>query len=101
MGVRRKKTHHPVLSARPDDRGRITLGSLAKDVSRYDVFLDELSGELLLRPFREIASHEAWLFQNPTARALVAKGLKAAQEGKLVDVDLTRSSWIDEIEDDE
>ena len=92
----------PVSTARPDDRGRITLGSsLTSGVSRYDVFVDEESGEVLLRPYKEIPAREAWLYENKIAHELVLKGLESAKAGKVVKIDLGESSWIDEIEGEE
>lgn len=92
----------PETSARPDNRGRVTLGStLTSGVSRYDVFVNEETGELLLRPFKEIPANEIWLYENKKALDLVHKGLEAAKAGKTTKIDLGESSWIDDIEDDE
>jgi len=100
MALKFKET--PESTARPDDRGRITLGSsLTSGVSRYDVFVDEESGEVLLRPYKEIPAREAWLYDNKTAHGLVVKGLEAAKAGNVTEIDLGESSWIDEIEDEE
>lgn len=101
MALKLKATK-PLSSARPDGRGRVTLGSsLTNGVSRYDVFVDEESGDVLLRPYKEIPAKEAWLYDNKTALGLVDKGLEAAKEGELTRIDLNESSWIDDIEDDE
>lgn len=101
MGLKLKDTK-PITTARPDDRGRITLGlSLTQDVSRYDVFLNELTGEVTLKPFKEIPAEEAWFYQNKVAQKLVARGLHAAKDNKLTQIDLNKSSWIDDVEDDE
>ena len=101
MGLK-LKYEKPIASARPDDRGRITLGSaLTRDVSRYDVFFDEVTGEVLLKPFREIPAQEAWFYKNESAQKLVAEGLVAAKAGKLKKIDLKKSNWIDDVEDDE
>lgn len=92
----------PETIARPDERGRITLGrELTDGVSKYDVFVNNETGEVLLRPYREIPAHEAWLYKNDKAKKLVAKGLEGAKAGKLVTHDLSASSWIDEVEDEE
>lgn len=92
----------PVSTARPDDRGRVTLGSsLTSGVSRYDIYVNEETGEVLLRPYREIPASEAWLYENPFAHKLVATGLESAKAGKITKIDLSDSSWIDDIEDDE
>lgn len=91
-----------VTTARPDDRGRITLGSsLTKDVSRYDVYVDESTGEVLLKPFREVPAQEAWFYKNQVAQKLVAEGMVAAKANKLKKIDLKKSSWIDDVEDDQ
>lgn len=101
MGLKLKH-EKPLTTARPDDRGRITLGlSLTHDVSRYDVFLDEETGEVLLRPFKEIPAQEAWFYKNELAQKLVAKGLADAKAGRLQKIDLKKSNWIDEVEDNE
>ena len=92
----------PEAVARPDDRGRITLGrEITNGVSKYDIFVNEDTGEVLLRPYKEIPANEAWLYKNETAKKLVADGLKDAKDGKLVKRDLKSSSWIDEVEDEE
>jgi hypothetical protein len=92
----------PEAVARPDDRGRITLGrEITNGVSKYDIFVNEDTGEVLLRPYKEIPANEAWLYKNETAKKLVTDGLKDAKEGKLVKRDLKSSSWIDEVEDEE
>lgn len=96
-----KLKENPDGAARPDERGRITLGSsLTSGVSRYDIFVDYESGEVLLRPYKEIPAKEAWLFENKTAQDLIAIGLEGAKSGKLSQIDLTKSSWIDTIDDE-
>jgi hypothetical protein len=101
MGLK-LKYDKPVTTARPDDRGRITLGStLTKDVSRYDVFVDETTGEVLLKPFREVPAQEAWFYKNEIAQKLVAEGIVAAKDSKLKKINLKKSSWIDDVEDDQ
>ncbi len=98
MGLKLEK---PIASARPDERGRITLGSnLTSDVSRYDIFVDEATGNVLLKPYKEVPANEAWFFQNEKAQKLVAQGINEAKNSKLKKIDLKKSSWIDEIEDD-
>lgn len=99
MGLK-LKTEKPIATARPDDRGRITLGLvLTKDVSRYDVYINEETGELLLKPFQEVPVQEAWFYKNKAAQKLVTKGLEEAKEGKLSKIDLRKSSWIDDSTD--
>lgn len=101
MGLK-VKNGKPLTTARPDERGRITLGlSLTHDVSRYDVFLDETTGEVLLKPFKEIPAAEAWFYKNEIAQKLVADGLSAVKTKKLSKIDLKKSSWINDVEDDD
>ena len=100
MGV--KHLLEPETTARPDDRGRITLGTeLTKGVSRYDVYVDSETGEVLLKPFKEIPAKEAWLYENKTAFGLVAEGLEAAKKKKFSKVEFKAKSWIDSVKDDE
>lgn len=69
------------LTVRPDSKGRITLGPLAKGVSSFRVE-QQPDGKLLLEPYKEIPAREAWLFENPDALASVKKGLVDAATGK-------------------
>lgn len=90
----------PEAVARPDERGRITLGrELTSGVSRYDIFVNDETGEVLLRPYKEIPANEAWLYKNETAKNLVTEGLAAAKAGKLSKRKFEKSNWIDEVED--
>lgn len=98
MGLKKEE---PITTARPDERGRITLGSaLTKNISRFDVYLNEETGEVLLKPFREVPANEAWFYKNEDAQKLVAKGLVAVKASKLKKVDLKKSSWIDDVLED-
>ena len=99
MGLKVKKSEL-VTTARPDERGRITLGSaLTKDVSRFDVFVNNETGEVILKPFKEVPAHEAWFYKNEKAQKLVAKGLEEARDGRVKKIDLTKSGWIDDVEE--
>lgn len=70
------------LTVRPDAKGRITLGSLAKGISSFRI-QQQPDGSLLLEPFKEIPMREAWLFENPAALARIRKGLADAAAGKV------------------
>jgi hypothetical protein len=48
---------------RPDAKGRINLGDLAKGVSSYRVNVSE-NGNLILIPYAEIPFSEKWIFEN-------------------------------------
>ena len=69
---------------RPDSKGRIALGNLAKGISSFHAYQDQ-EGRVVLEPQVEIPAREAWLWNNPTALAQVRQGLKEAGEGKLVE----------------
>ena len=100
MGL--KHAAEKISITRPDERGRITLGKeLTQGVSRYDVFVNDDTGEVTLRPYKDIPANEAWLFQNKEASKLVADGLKAAKAGKFSKRKFEKSNWVDKIEDEE
>jgi hypothetical protein len=70
------------LTVRPDAKGRITLGSLAKGVSSFQV-REQPDGSLLLEPFKEVPAREAWLYENPEALDSLRKGLADAEAGRV------------------
>lgn len=67
---------------RPDNKGRITLGILAKDVSSFAVFVAD-DEKIILVPYVEIPAREKWLFSNKAALKKVKKGLQDSAEGKV------------------
>ena len=69
------------LTVRPDAKGRITLGSLAKGISSYRVH-EEADGRLILEPFSEIPARERWVYENPEVLASLERGLKDSAEGR-------------------
>jgi hypothetical protein len=68
-------------SVRPDAKGRITLGKLAKGVSSFRVSVDK-EERIILEPYHEIPARERWLYKNKEALASVLKGLQQSKEGK-------------------
>ncbi|MEO9169357.1 MAG: hypothetical protein ABI230_13235 [Aestuariivirga sp.] len=71
------------MTVRPDAKGRITLGHMAKDVSSFRVHQEE-GGRIVLEPFVEIPAREHWIFKNPEALAMLEQGLRESAEGKTV-----------------
>lgn len=61
---------------RPDAKGRICLGSLARGVSGYRAIMNESTKEITLKPYAEVWLHEKWLFENEEAFSSVKKGLE-------------------------
>ncbi len=66
---------------RPDSKGRVVLGDLAKGVSSYRVYIEEDTRCIMLEPFVEVPASEAWLFENKNALAHVRKGLEQSSKG--------------------
>lgn len=58
---------------RPDSKGRVALGGLAKGVSSFHVSID--GDRIILEPYAEIPAREKWLFENKSALASVKRGL--------------------------
>ncbi len=69
---------------RPDAKGRISLGTLAKGISGFSIH-QEKNGNIVLEPFVEIQANEKWLFDNKYALNKVKTGLEQAKKGALVD----------------
>jgi len=80
--VRPERSFQDVTRVKPDNKGRITLGKLAKGVSSYAVRVDD-SGRVLLEPYAEIPARERWLFKNSTARNRTLRGLADAGAGRV------------------
>jgi len=66
---------------RPDAKGRVSLGRLAKDVSSFRVGTDS-EGRIWLEPYAEVPAREKWLFENPEALARVKRGLADSAAGR-------------------
>lgn len=84
------------ITVRPDAKGRITLGALAKGVSSFRVHKEE-SGRVVLEPFVEIPERERWLYKNPEALEAVRQGLQDSVAGRIYDLgDFTQYANDDE-----
>ena len=73
------------FTVRPDAKGRITLGALAKGVSSFRV-QQEKGGKIVLEPFVEIPAHEHWILKNPDALAKLERGLRQTAKGQTHDL---------------
>lgn len=67
-------------TVRPDSKGRIALGELARGVSSFHVSTD--GDRIVLEPYAEVPAREKWLFENREALASVKRGLEASAAGK-------------------
>lgn len=70
------------VTIRPDAKGRIALGKLARGVSSFHATTDS-KGRIILEPYTEIPASEKWLFDNKPALTAVKKGLSQAAAGRL------------------
>ena len=70
---------------RPDLKGRITLGKLAKGVSSFHITVNK-DNSILLEPYAEIPAREKWIFDNPEALAQLKQGIKDSANGQSVDL---------------
>lgn len=82
MALTKKARAAGQLVLRPDSKGRITLGVLAKGVSSFVVSKQD-DGRLTLEPYKEIPAREAWVFESPEAIGKVRQGLADAAAGRL------------------
>jgi hypothetical protein len=73
------------ITVRPDAKGRIALGALAKGISSYRIH-KQTDGKLLLEPFTEIPLKEQWLYKNLQALEAVRQGLKDSAAGRIFDL---------------
>ena len=73
-----------VTEARVDSKRRVALGrTLPAQVKSFKVYRNA-HGQIILDPMVLIPAHEAWLFKNKRASALVQRGLEDARQGRLV-----------------
>jgi len=72
----------PLKTIRPDNKGRICIGSLIeKGVSSFYAYIDK-HHRIILEPFIEIPVKESWLHKNPAALASIKKGLEQSKKGQ-------------------
>ena len=67
---------------KPDSKGRITLGKLAKGVSSFRAFVK--NDHIILEPYTEIPLREKWLYENPAILNRVQEGLRQSARGEVV-----------------
>jgi hypothetical protein len=70
--------------AKTDERGRLTLGQMAKAKS-YRVMVNQ-AGQILLDPVVSIAERELWLWQNPEVAASIQRGIRQSAAGEAHDL---------------
>ena len=93
--MRTHATKTAIKTVRPDLKGRITLGELAKGVSGFRIVVAN-EQQIILEPLVEIPACEKWLLENKTALKQVKKGMENSAKGKLVN----RGSFAKYIDDE-
>jgi len=83
-----------------DDKYRICLGSFLSQeerelLSSFRVSRQE-DGKIVLDPFVEIPAREHWIYKNPEALASLERGIEDAKNGRIVDVDIDFSQFLNE-----
>jgi len=63
---------------RPDAKGRINLGDIAKNVSSYKVTVEEI-GKVILEPYAEIPLSEKWIFEDKELLEKIINQVKLEQ----------------------
>ncbi len=71
------------LTKTTDDKGRVTLGK--RFANRTVVIRENDPTEVVVTIVRTIPEREAWLFENPVAKELVARGLRQARARQFSD----------------
>lgn len=66
----------------PDDKGRITLGKLAKGIDSFEVKKGK-NGQIILEPMVSIPAREMWLYQNKKALKMVLDGIEDVKAGRV------------------
>ncbi len=73
-----------MAETRLDAKHRLTLGRVVPgQVTSFRVYRNA-HGQVILDPMVSVPAHEAWLFKNPRAAALVRRGLEDVKHGRLV-----------------
>ena len=69
---------------RPDTKGRICLGNLAKGISGYKAIMNESTREIILKPYAEVQLREKWLFENEEALSSIKRGLEQSSRKETI-----------------
>lgn len=85
-----------------DDKCRVCLGNYLSKEEREHLSSFRVSrqkdGKIVLDPLIEISAREHWIYKNPEALASLMRGLDDAKHGRLVDLDIDFSQFLDEDE---
>ena len=65
-----------------DEKGRLTLG---REFAGRMVQVEKTDSGVVVKLYRAVPDHDAWLWENETAKGMVDRGLSQAHEGELTD----------------
>ena len=69
------------LTLKPDSKGRITLGKIAKGVSSFHLIIE--NERIILEPYIEVPYKEGWLHSNKNALASLRRGIEDSAQGRV------------------
>lgn len=83
-----------------DAKYRICLGSFLSKEEREQLSSFRVSrqedGKIVLDPFMEIPAREHWIYKNPKALASLKRGIEDAKNGRIIDMDIDFSKFLDD-----
>lgn len=78
----RRRKLEAVRRVRPDRKGRITLGAMARGVSSFVIRIDP-AGALVLEPYREVPAGDRFHPEHVLTRRLRMQDIKDAAAGRV------------------
>lgn len=83
-----------------DNKFRICLGNyLSKEernhLSSFRIYREN-DGKMVLDPLVEIPARDHWIYKNPEALASLMRGLEDAKAGRIVEVDMDFSKFLND-----
>lgn len=72
----------PPKILKPDAKGRISLGHLARGVIGY-IVTATTDHKIILEPYTEIPVREKWIFEDKSVLKKIEKGIQQAKIGRL------------------
>lgn len=93
--ILRDANFEEVAEVKPDAKHRIVLRKAVGLAKFYRVYRNPL-GQIILDPQATIPAHEAWLFKNAEATAMVQRGLHDAKRRRLVKAKEDYSKYLHE-----
>lgn len=83
-----------------DDKYRICLGNFLSKEEREQLSSFRISrqedGKIVLDPLMEIPIREHWIYKNPKALASLMRGIEDAKNGRIVDMDIDFSQFLED-----